>query len=166
MLHRAISLFLPVFFALFLLLTLTLGDGPADNKTSSVRPMPPSGIMITPEQRSAFEQNLKALEEKIQKLQISKPVERRSEGEAFIDLYLPDVEIFARAVRIALNEDGFFEAADANRAIDLLKEGAKRADELATVQRLGDLWRERRLEDSDPRSMGQFNLMVWCFRKG
>jgi hypothetical protein len=101
----------------------TFGDGPADNQTQNVRPIPPSGIAIHPESREALEASLKQLEAKIETLRGSK--------DPNIQRYLPDVEIFPRAVSIALTEDGFFEAADVDRAQSVLKEGLARADALA-----------------------------------
>ena len=41
------------------------------------------------------------------------------------------MEIFPRAVEIALNEDGFFEPKDFDRSLDVLVEGHRRADALA-----------------------------------
>jgi hypothetical protein len=102
---------------------LALGDGPADNQARDVRPIPPPGIDISAESRHALEASLKQLDTKIEALQASKA--------PLIVKYLPDVEIFQRAVSIALSEDGFFDAADIDRAHAVLKEGVVRADALA-----------------------------------
>lgn len=101
----------------------TLGDGPADNQAQSVRPIPPAGMAIPAESRAALEESLKELETKIEALRGSK--------DPLINKYLPDVEIFQRAVSIALTEDGFFDAADVDRAQTVLKEGLARAEALA-----------------------------------
>lgn len=97
-------------------------DGPADNQAASVRPVPPPGIAIDAESRSSLQNELSQLKEQINELRKSK--------KAIIQRYLPDVEIFARAVELALNEDGFFEPKDVERAKLVLQEGLKRAAEL------------------------------------
>ena len=101
-------------------------DGPADNQWATVRQVPPPGVMIDPTDREALEGTLKTLTEKI--------VELRASKSAIVQTYLPDVEIFARAVKIALEEDGFFDPSDAKRAKDVLAEGLTRAEALAKDQ--------------------------------
>ena len=101
-----------------------LVDGPADNQATSVRPVPPPGIAIDADVRSSLQRELKLLQEQIEELRKSKS--------ATIGRYLPDVEVFSRAVELALNEDGFFEPRDADRAKLVLQEGKKRATELMT----------------------------------
>ena len=101
-------------------------DGPADNQWATVRQVPPPGVMIDPAEREALEGTLKTLTEKIVALRTSKS--------AVVQQYLPDVEIFARAVKIALEEDGFFDPSDAKRAKDVLAEGLTRADALEKNQ--------------------------------
>ena len=116
-----------VLLALFVACSSTLwADGPADNQWATVRQVPPPGVMIDPAEREALEGTLKTLTDKVVQLRGSKsPV---------VQKYLPDVEIFARAVKIALEEDGFFDPSEAKRAKDVLAEGLKRADELAKDQ--------------------------------
>ena len=99
-----------------------LADGPADNQAASVRPVPPPGIVIDSEVRSSLQQELQSLNEQIGELRKSKS--------AIVQRYLPDVEVFARAVELALNEDGFFEVKDTERAKQVLQEGISRASEL------------------------------------
>ena len=99
-----------------------LADGPADNQAVTVRAVPPPGVMIDPAEREALEATLKTLGEKIVGLRGSKS--------PLVQQYLPDVEVFARAVDLALHEDGFFDPSDAKRAKDVLIEGLARADEL------------------------------------
>jgi hypothetical protein len=70
-----------------------------------------------------LECELKALNELIMPL--------RSSKNGVVQTYLPDVEIFSRAVELALNEDGFFEPKDVQSAMLLLREGTSRAKELA-----------------------------------
>jgi len=97
-------------------------DGPADNQAATVRPVPPPGIAIDAEVRTSLQKELVQLQAQITELRKSKS--------PIIQRYLPDVEIFARAVELALNEDGFFEPKDAERAKLVLQEGLKRASDL------------------------------------
>jgi len=99
-----------------------MADGPADNQAASVRQVPPPGIVIDDEVRSNLKKELATLQAQIGELRKSK--------NALTQRYLPDVEIFARAVELALNEDGFFEPKDTERAKQVLQEGLKRADAL------------------------------------
>jgi hypothetical protein len=101
-----------------------LADGPADNQAASVRPVPPPGIAIDDEVRNNLKKDLATLQAQIGELRKSK--------DASTQRYLPDVEIFSRAVELALNEDGFFEPKDAERAKQVLQEGLKRAEGLKT----------------------------------
>ena len=111
-------------FAVLLALTTStiLADGPTDNQAASVRPVPPSGIVIDSEVRSSLQKELGLLKDQIADLGKSKS--------AIVQRFLPDVEVFARAVELALNEDGFFEPKDTERATLVLQEGLKRASEL------------------------------------
>ena len=111
------------FAVLLALATSTLlADGPTDNQAASVRPVPPPGIMIDPEVRSNLQKELGLLKDQIADLRKSKST--------IVQRYLPDVEVFARAVELALNEDGFFEPKDTERAKLVLQEGLERASEL------------------------------------
>lgn len=161
------------FLATFLLASVNArADGPTDNQIASVRPVPPPGVMITPEERSKLETDLQSLNETITKLRNNKSPQ--------IQKYLPDVEVFARAVDLALKEDGFFEAKDASRAMDVLNEGARRAKSLeknppvywlmqsgpvvrgyrskldGTVQPYGVVW------DGPNISPGEHRADIWC----
>lgn len=99
-----------------------LADGPTDNQANSVRPVPPPGIAIDNEARANLQKELGTLKDQVAELRKSKS--------PIIQQYLPDVEIFARAVELALNEDGFFEPKDSERAKLVLQEGLSRASEL------------------------------------
>ncbi len=101
-------------------------DGPADNQAVTVRAVPPPGVMIDPAEREALEATLKTLGEKIAGLRGSKS--------SLVQQYLPDVEVFARAVDLALHEDGFFDPSEAQRAKDVLDEGLARVEALAKEQ--------------------------------
>ncbi len=106
--------------------TRAWADGPVDNQVATVRAVPPPGVMIAPADREALKVSLRQLSEKLDGLRASKaPLAQK---------YLPDVEIFARAVDLALQEDGFFDPSDAKRAKDILAEGMSRAEALAKDQ--------------------------------
>lgn len=98
-------------------------DGPADNNVDTVRQIPPPGVMISPADREALEAELKQLNEKVAGL--------RASTNPLVQKYLPDVEIFARAVSLALSEDGFYDPKEAEQGKAVLKEGLIRADALA-----------------------------------
>ena len=100
-----------------------LADGPADNNVATVRQIPPPGVMIAPADREALQAELKQLNERLAGL--------RANTNPMVQKYLPDVEIFARAVSLALDEDGFYDPKEAERAKDVLKEGMVRAEALA-----------------------------------
>jgi pimeloyl-ACP methyl ester carboxylesterase len=117
---KFLSLLSPLIF--FVVATPLWGDGPADNQAASVRPIPPPGIAISDEDRKVLKEELANLSLKIDKLRASK--------DSAIRDYLPDVEIFSRAVSIALAEDGFFEVRDVERAKEVLAEGMRRAVQL------------------------------------
>ncbi len=111
------------FAVLLALATSTVvADGPSDNQAASVRPVPPPGIVIDSEVRSNLQQELDLLKDQIADLRKSKS--------AKVQRYLPDIEVFARAVELALSEDGFFEPKDTERAKLVLQEGISRASEL------------------------------------
>lgn len=95
-------------------------DGPADNIPDKVRPVPPPGIMVPEADRAELESGLAELEKSISDLR----------GKRETAAYLPDVEIYARAVRYALQGNEFFARGDIAKAKNLLKAGAERCDAL------------------------------------
>lgn len=98
-------------------------DGPGDNSARAVRPVPPPGIEVPPERKAVLEERLKRLGTAIQQLR------ERTEG-GTLEL-LPDVEIFHKAVQVALEQREFFAPGDLDKAEQLLAEGQKRAEQLA-----------------------------------
>lgn len=101
-------------------------DGPADNQVATVRQIPPPGVPIEQADRDALTEQLKTLKQKVDELRGSK--------NPTVQKYLPDVEIFSRAIELALNEDGFFDPKDGQRAQAVAKEGIARAEALAQGQ--------------------------------
>ena len=84
---------------------------------ADIRPVPPPGVTVSPEDKKDLEAGLKRLAQSIEKLQ-GKPL-------------LPDVQIFHEAVRYALTYNEFFKLEDVYKAKELLRQGQIRADELA-----------------------------------
>ncbi len=107
----------------FLLASSAGADGPKDNNPGSVRPIPPEGIELSEEDRSTFLSALESLEVQIEELR------RRDDGR--IARLLPDVEIFSRAVRQAIDHRELFDDRDRVKVQALLKEGTARAEALA-----------------------------------
>jgi hypothetical protein len=97
-------------------------DGPADNQIENIRPIPPVGIEIPAQIRESLTKALEPLKKSIDELsQLKDPL---TQG------FLPDAEIFYRAVSLALNENGFFEPADFKRAEELIAEGNRRCESI------------------------------------
>src|SRR6266478_6061198 len=86
-------------------------------QNTPIRPVPPPGIAVSPEDRKDLEAGLKRLAASIEKLQ----------GKSL----LPDVQIFHEAVRFALTYNEFFKPEEVYRAKELLRYGQARAEELA-----------------------------------
>lgn len=105
----------------------THADGPADNEVATIRPIPPPGIEVPADVRTRLTAALAPLREAVTELAASK--------DPFIQKHLPDAEIFARAVAIALDEDGFFEPADFERAEALVAEGLRRCAAIRSQSR-------------------------------
>ncbi|RLS51302.1 MAG: hypothetical protein DWH91_19460 [Planctomycetota bacterium] len=106
--------------------TAVFADGPADNQVVSVRAVPPPGVAIEAADRTALMEGGATLHQKIDAL--------RSSKNPTVQKYLPDVEIFSRAIDLALNEDGFFDPKDGPRGLSVLQEGIARAEALAQGQ--------------------------------
>lgn len=105
---------------LCLLASVASGQPP---KTEEVRPIPPPGIEIDEATRSRLRTRLEELEEKISQLRSSDQRQTRE--------LLPDVEVFARAVRLALEDGTFYAPGDVKKGEELLATGLQRAEELA-----------------------------------
>ncbi len=125
--QRGFALCVPLFMtALTLLSSALMADGPADNNIKTVRRIPKPGIAVPPEREAAIRKQLQALQEKLNGLQTSKDLN--------VQALLPDVMIFERAVRCALDYNEFFDAKDLDKADELLAEGLKRARQLEAGQ--------------------------------
>ncbi len=97
-------------------------DGPKDNLPDQVRAVPPVGIELSEEDRTALTEGLRKLNADIVRL--------KSRRDARTPLLLPDVEIFARAIRDGLAHREFFSPRDVANGKNVLAEGQKRAASL------------------------------------
>lgn len=98
-------------------------DGERDNDPTSVRRVPREGVAVPAEVAAELTAAQRALAEKIAAL-------RARDDQATTDL-LPDIMIFERAVRCAVQYNEFFSPKDFNKARGVLAEGHRRADLLA-----------------------------------
>ena len=108
---------------LLFLSTFALADGERDNNAQTVRRVPAEGINVPEDRETALRNGLSTLQHSIGELQKSKDATTRK--------LLPDVMIFERAVRCALDYNEFFAPKDINKADELLQEGINRATQLA-----------------------------------
>jgi pimeloyl-ACP methyl ester carboxylesterase len=109
---------------LILLLSLAVFDGDRDNHPEKVRPIPLKGIVVPPEVRTELDAGLKDLARDIQALRDG------LKGKPALRELLPDVQIFHKAVDVALNHDEFHDPKEFDLARGQLKEGRRRAAEL------------------------------------
>jgi dienelactone hydrolase len=108
--------------ALFVMSPVLLADGPQDNIPENVRRIPSEGIAVPAERQASMKAAISSLQQKMEQV--------RMLNRADMAALLPDVMIFERAVRCALDYNEFFDAKEFDRADELLVEGHKRADEL------------------------------------
>ncbi len=98
-------------------------DGPGDNLPDQVRRIPKLGIEVPAEKRQALEAKLADLNRQIEEL--------RQRDDRATQALLPDVQIYSKAVRDALEYQEFFAEKELAVADELLEEGRQRAAELA-----------------------------------
>ncbi|MCH7987660.1 MAG: prolyl oligopeptidase family serine peptidase [Planctomycetes bacterium] len=97
-------------------------DGPKDNDSTSVRPVPRPGIEVSKDDELQLTLKLLVLNESIEKLKRQKDTQTAR--------LLPDVEIFYRAVNDNLTYHEFFSKNDVEKAKELLTIGQRRAGQL------------------------------------
>ncbi len=97
-------------------------DGLQDNIPENVRRVPELGVAVPDDRAAAMRSALGQLQEKIETIKTSKDASKIA--------LLPDVMIFERAVRCALDYQEFFDVKEFDKADALLVEGIKRADQL------------------------------------
>lgn len=123
---RRLSALLAAGLLLLIVSDTVCGDGPADNLPANVRRIPKEGIPVPPERQASLRAGLQKLQQQLQTLQESPDAATRS--------LLPDVMIFERAVRCALDDNEFFDVRDLDKADRLLAEGSRRAEQLQAGQ--------------------------------
>ncbi|MEK6233142.1 MAG: prolyl oligopeptidase family serine peptidase, partial [Planctomycetales bacterium] len=102
---------------------MVLADGPRDNIPDQVRPVPSIGIELSDGDRAELTDGLGKLNADLDAL--------RKRSDARVRELLPDVEIFARAIRDGLAHRELFSKRDVAGAKKVLEEGHKRAESLA-----------------------------------
>ena len=131
-LYRKVTLMKQLVFSLMVVLftgshiAQLKADGKRDNDASSVRRIPRAGIEIPEERERQLWQQLVLLRDQIQTL--------TADGDSTVKRLLPDVMIFERAVRCALDYNEFFAPKDLDKADGLLQEGLLRAEQLRQGQ--------------------------------
>jgi dienelactone hydrolase len=109
-----------IFFALFIIVPAAARAQRDPNRPPEQ--VPPPGIEVVVADRTELQNGLVALDKLIAQLAKHK--------DPSVTSLLPDVEVFAAAVRTALNHNEFFAAADVGKAKELLRAGTERARQL------------------------------------
>ncbi len=167
-----------------LFLALALGslvhaDGLADNAAKNIRPVPPKGIAIAGDDRSALQKGVDELAQQIDAL------ESGLKAKAELSALIPDVKIYEKAVRWALLYDEFYNVKEVAVARTLLDQGHERARQLQDGKApwnaaTGLLVRGyvSRIDGSvqpyglvvpagfDPNAPHRYRLDVWCHGRG
>ncbi len=108
--------------SLFCLLLPARADGLPDNIPENVRRIPEYGVPIPDDRAASMRTTLAQLQDKTASITAA--------NDAAKTALLPDIMIFERAVRCALDYQEFFDVKEFDKADALLKEGIKRADQL------------------------------------
>jgi hypothetical protein len=104
---------------LLLIVGVVRADGPADNIPEKVRPVPPAGVMVPDEVRAKLEAGLAEFAARVEKL-------RGMKEQVVVD-NLPDVLVYHKAVRDALDHGEFFSDKEFPVAEGILSRGLARA---------------------------------------
>ncbi len=97
-------------------------QAPAPKPAGRIKAVPGPGVAVPDADRQALEAGLQAIDAAVVPLKAKK--------DAKVDALLPDVLVFTKAVRSALDHDEFFNVKDIAKAKQELVEGKKRADQL------------------------------------
>ncbi len=89
--------------------SLSYADGPTDNQPDNVRPVPPEGIMLTPEQTQSLLKQADELDKQIAALKNISDADRA------------EVSVFARALRMAVEDKMFYSEKEVEQAARLVK---------------------------------------------
>ncbi len=105
-------------------ISATLADGPKDNHPDNVRAVPPVGMELDAATEQQLLKRLQPIEDGIARLRNSHQPPKTIE-------LLPDVEIFTRAIRGAIEHREFYSKNDVKHAEELLTIAAERLEQLA-----------------------------------
>ena len=108
----------------FFLPVLVRADGAADNLPDKVRPIPPEGIALAEQDRSELVAGLESLSREL--IALENELKPRQD---LLQL-LPDIRIYERAVRTAVEYNEFFNIREVSVAKGLLQQGMERASQL------------------------------------
>jgi len=108
----------------FAIVLVARADGPSDNVADKVRPIPPAGVAVPEPDRVGLKAGLEILQREIADL----PAQVNLKP-AMLEL-IPDVQIYEKAVRYALDYNEFFNVREIPVATELLKRGMERAHAL------------------------------------
>lgn len=119
-----------VFLSVLLLAAPAFADGPGDNLPDNVRPIPPKAAPLPDDVKKELTAGLKELQSAIAE------IENAPKDKKVMKELLPDVQIYEKALRYALEYDELYvnektKRNDVPMAKDLLKKGLERAKELA-----------------------------------
>ena len=104
-----------------------VADGPADNVAAQVRRIPPAGVNVPDAERAALQSGLDTLRAQINALNS----DLKTNPELLT--LLPDVEVFHKAVRYALEHGEFHKTNEIKSAHALLAEAMQGAEQLAIM---------------------------------
>src|SRR5437764_1088030 len=104
---------------------LARADGPRDNLSDQVRPVPPAGVAVPDTDRRELESGVAELGKRIAELNTALKAKP-----ALLDL-LPDVEVYHKSVQWPLVYHEFFNAREIPVAKALLRQGLERGQQLA-----------------------------------
>ena len=96
------------------------GDGPTDNLADAVRPVPPPGVVVDDAVRAELTAGATALAGEMEALR------RDTKGTSLLE-FLPDVQIYHKAVDWALRHNEFFKSNEVAVARAFLRQGSERA---------------------------------------
>ena len=113
-------------FALLAFACGALADGPADNLAESVRRIPPWGVKVPEADRAELQSGLAMLGNELDALRAE------LKGKPSLLGLLPDVEVFHKAVRYALDYEEFHKTNEVRDAKHLLAVAMERAQQVCT----------------------------------
>ncbi len=119
-------------------------DGPADNDPTKVRLVPPKGIDIPTDVRSELLTRAEAIDKKAATVADVNPIA------------LSWVRVIPRAIRISIETEMFYSQRDIDAARNLLVEGERRAEALATGKSLQEILSPRETADGPMLAVGGF----------